>query len=191
MIEIRWEARAGQGAKTASQLLAMAVLASGRRAQSFPEYGPERRGAPMRAFTRLDDRPIRRHNAVEHPQVVVVLDASLLHSPKTWSGLGREGTLLVNSEVSSEQLSREFGLTMRVRSLPASRLGAEAGSSSSNMVMLGALAAGLAEPDLEQLQQAAAQVLGPKLGPTGRVGLSRAIADGYHLLSQEATPWAS
>ena len=74
MIEVRWHARAGQGAKTASQLLAEAMLRAGKSVQAFPEYGPERRGAPMRAYTRIDDKPIRRHDSVTHPDVVVVSD---------------------------------------------------------------------------------------------------------------------
>ena len=65
MKEIRWHARAGQGAKTASQLFAVALLDAGKSVQAFPEYGPERRGAPLRAYTRYDDRPIRRHDSVE------------------------------------------------------------------------------------------------------------------------------
>ena len=67
MKEIRWHARAGQGAKTASQLLATALLRSGKSVQAFPEYGPERRGAPLRAYTRFDEQPIRRHDSVRSP----------------------------------------------------------------------------------------------------------------------------
>ena len=78
MKEIRWHARAGQGAKTAAQLLALALLREGKSVQAFPEYGPERRGAPMRAYTRYDDRPIRRHDSIENPDVVVVLEPSLV-----------------------------------------------------------------------------------------------------------------
>lgn len=76
--EIRWHARAGQGAKTAAHLLAMAYMRSGMYAQAFPEYGPERRGAPLRAFTRAADIPIRRHDSIVDPDLVVVLDPSLL-----------------------------------------------------------------------------------------------------------------
>ena len=79
MREIRWHARAGQGAKTASQLYATAALRAGKSVQAFPEYGPERRGAPLRAYTRVDDKPIRRHDSVTKPDVVVVLEPSLLH----------------------------------------------------------------------------------------------------------------
>ena len=79
MTEIRWHARAGQGAKTAAQILALALLRDGKGVQAFPEYGPERRGAPLRAFTRIADRPIRRHDTITDPDVVVVLEPSLVH----------------------------------------------------------------------------------------------------------------
>ena len=92
MIEIRWHARAGQGAKTAAQLLAEAMLRSGKSVQAFPEYGPERRGAPMRAYTRIDGRPIRRHDSVTHPDVVVVLDPSLVHEADVTEGLWTAGS---------------------------------------------------------------------------------------------------
>ena len=97
MKEIRWHARAGQGAKTAAQLLAVALLREGKSVQAFPEYGPERRGAPMRAYTRFDDRPIRRHDSIEEPDAVVVLEPSLAHSPTSTPGSHRR-LLLVNSD---------------------------------------------------------------------------------------------
>jgi pyruvate ferredoxin oxidoreductase gamma subunit len=77
LVEIRWHARAGQGAKTAAQVLALAFMRSGSYAQAFPEYGPERRGAPLRAFTRASSEPIRRHDSVTQPDVAVVLEPSL------------------------------------------------------------------------------------------------------------------
>ncbi len=85
--EIRWHARAGQGAKTAAQILALALLHTGKGVQAFPEYGPERRGAPLRAFTRFADRPIRRHDSVTDPDVVVVLEPSLVHEAGVAEGL--------------------------------------------------------------------------------------------------------
>ena len=89
MKEIRWHARAGQGAKTAAQLLAVALLREGKSVQAFPEYGPERRGAPMRAYTRYDDRPIRRHDSIEEPDAVVVLEPSLARAPTSPTGSAR------------------------------------------------------------------------------------------------------
>lgn len=132
MIEIRWHARAGQGAKTASQILAIALLRSGRSVQAFPEYGPERRGAPVRAFTRFDDRPIRRHDSVEHPDAVVVLEPSL-------SAGAREGL-------------RPDALFLCL----------DSGEHAPNLYALGALAAALGEPPLEALVDAAVEVLGKK-----------------------------
>lgn len=78
MIEVRWHARAGQGAKTAAQLLALGFMRGGSYVQAFPEYGPERRGAPLRAFTRASSTPIRRHDSITHPTLAVVLEPSLL-----------------------------------------------------------------------------------------------------------------
>ena len=91
MTEIRWHARAGQGAKTAAQILALALLRTGKGVQAFPEYGPERRGAPLRAFTRVADRPIRRHDSVTDPDVVVVLEPSLVHEAGVADGLATGG----------------------------------------------------------------------------------------------------
>jgi Pyruvate/2-oxoacid:ferredoxin oxidoreductase gamma subunit len=78
LLEIRWHARAGQGAKTAAHVLALAFMRNGSYAQAFPEYGPERRGAPLRAFTRASSTPIRRHDSVTDPDLVVVLEPSLV-----------------------------------------------------------------------------------------------------------------
>jgi Pyruvate/2-oxoacid:ferredoxin oxidoreductase gamma subunit len=83
VIEVRWHARAGQGAKTGAQILALGFLRSGSYAQAFPEYGPERRGAPLRAFTRASERPIRRHDSITDPDLVVVLEPSLLDEIET------------------------------------------------------------------------------------------------------------
>ena len=151
MREIRWHARAGQGAKSASQLYAVAELKAGRSVQAFPEYGPERRGAPVRAYTRVDDRPVRRHDAVNSPDVVVVLDPSLLRngSGGVLEGLKPDGLVLVNSE----------------DDVPADRIAAEVGTKFVNLVMVGALAGRLNEPSLDQLVDGAVSVLGKKVPP--------------------------
>lgn len=156
MKEIRWHARAGQGAKTASQLYANAALRAGKSVQAFPEYGPERRGAPLRAYTRIDDRPIRRHDSVTTPDVVVVLEPSLLHELDVTEGLARGGVVLVNADEAPD-LGRA-----RVRAVPATRLAAAHGSKFANLVMVGALAATLGEPDGEDVADAAAELLGRK-----------------------------
>jgi len=172
MTEIRWHARAGQGAKTASQLLALALLRSGKSVQAFPEYGPERRGAPLRAYTRVDDRPIRRHDSVTTPDVVVVLEPSLLGETDVTEGLATDGLLLLNGEHAPAGLD---GRT--VLCVPASRL---ADSKFVNVVMLGALAAALGDPPLADLEEAAVEVLGKKVSAES---LHAALEEGYACLS--------
>lgn len=135
LTEIRWHARAGQGAKTASQILALALLRSGRSVQSFPEYGPERRGAPLRAYTRFAPRQVRRHDSIEHPDLVVVLDETLLAEPSVEEGVA-EGTPVL--------------------------VGRRAGKLA-NVEMLGMVAAQLGEPPLDALQDAVVEALGSKI----------------------------
>jgi pyruvate ferredoxin oxidoreductase gamma subunit len=175
LTEIRWHARAGKGAKTASQVLALALMRTGRSVQSFPEYGPERRGAPLRAYTRVSDRPIRRHDAVIEPDVVVVLEPSLVHEAGVTDGLDEDGLVLLNAEAVPEELADR-----NVRCVPATRLAAERGSGFVNVVMLGAVAAVLGEPPLAELQEAAAGVLGRK---TGAEAVQAAVAEGYEWVS--------
>ena len=116
MKEIRWHARAGQGAKTASQLFATASLRSGQSVQAFPEYGPERRGAPLRAYTRVSDRPIRRHDSVTTPDVVVVLEPSLLGEVDVAEGLSPKGFVLLNAD--AVPAARHHTVRLRARVTP-------------------------------------------------------------------------
>ena len=171
MTEIRWHARAGQGAKTASQILALALLRTGKGVQAFPEYGPERRGAPLRAFTRIADRPIRRHDSVTDPDVVVVLEPSLVHEAGVADGLTPDGFVLFNGEEAPSELD-----DVDVRCVPAQRLATTLGSDFVNMVMLGAVAAELGEPPLADLQDAAVETLGRKVEADG---VRRALSEGY------------
>lgn len=171
LTEIRWHARAGQGAKTASQLLALSLLRAGKSVQAFPEYGPERRGAPLRAFTRVADRPIRRHDTIEEPDLVVVLEPSLVHEVDVADGLDPDGLVLVNAEEVPPELAG-----LHVRCVPATRLAAGHGSGFVNLVMVGAAGAALGEPPLEDLQDAAAELLGKK---TDVAAVREAVAEGY------------
>jgi 2-oxoacid:acceptor oxidoreductase gamma subunit (pyruvate/2-ketoisovalerate family) len=158
LTEIRWHARAGQGAKTASQTLALALLRAGKSVQAFPEYGPERRGAPLRAYTRVSDAPIRRHDAIEHPDCVIVLEPSLVHETDVTEGLAPDGLVLLNADEAPPELGNA-----RVVCVPASRLAVERGSSFANIVMLGAAAQALGQPELHDVQEAAVEVLGRKV----------------------------
>ena len=104
MIEIRWHGRGGQGAKTASQLLADAAFMSGKFIQSFPEYGPERSGAPITAYNRISDERCSIHSNIYEPDYVVVVDETLLESVDVTAGLKKEGAIVINSSKSAKEL---------------------------------------------------------------------------------------
>ncbi len=110
LIEIRWHGRGGQGAKTASILLAEAASAVGKFVQGFPEYGPERMGAPMLAFNRISDEEIRLHCNVSSPSFVVVLDPSLLGNVDATEGMDSSGTIIVNTQDEPGHIRDKLGL---------------------------------------------------------------------------------
>ena len=97
LIEIRWHGRGGQGAKTASLLLADAAFNTGKYIQGFPEYGPERMGAPITAYNRISDKPITIHSNIYEPDYVVVVDDTLLTSVPVTAGLKEEGAIVINT----------------------------------------------------------------------------------------------
>lgn len=103
-IEIRWHGRGGQGAKTAALLLADVCFKTGANVQGFPEYGPERMGAPITAFNRISDEEIRVHSNIYTPDLVVVVDETLLHSVDVTAGLKEEGAIIVNTSKSPEEV---------------------------------------------------------------------------------------
>ena len=114
-IEIRWHGRGGQGAKTASLLLADVAFTKGMYVQGFPEYGPERMGAPITAYNRLSGEPLRVHSNIYNPDIVVVVDESLICSVDVTAGLKEGGAVIVNSQRASEEVRAEFpGYTGRL-----------------------------------------------------------------------------
>lgn len=102
--EIRWHGRGGQGAKTAALLLADVAFKTGKYVQGFPEYGPERMGAPITAYNRISDQPIRVHSNIYTPDLVAVVDETLLHSVDVTDGLKEDGAVIVNSPKSPEEI---------------------------------------------------------------------------------------
>ncbi|MBU1809001.1 MAG: 2-oxoacid:acceptor oxidoreductase family protein [Candidatus Omnitrophica bacterium] len=142
MIEIRWHGRGGQGAKTAALLLADAALASGKYIQAFPEYGPERMGAPVASFNRISPSPIKLHSGVTDPDIVIVLDPTLMDSVDVTEGMPANGTLLVNIEKSPAEVKVIFGIGagIKICTVDASNISIETiGRDIPNTPMLGAL----------------------------------------------------
>jgi pyruvate ferredoxin oxidoreductase gamma subunit len=145
MVEVRWHARGGQGAKTAAMFLAEAVLEKGKFGQGFPEYGPERRGAPMRGFTRISDTPIRRHCMIEKPGIVIILDPTLMDSSAAGCSAGVDGetVFLVNTTESIAKTAEKLGVKAeQVHTVDATGIALDCiGRPIPNMPMIGALLA--------------------------------------------------
>lgn len=108
LIEIRWHGRGGQGAKTASLLLADAAFNTGKYIQGFPEYGPERMGAPITAYNRISNEPITVHSNIYYPDYVVVVDDTLLDSVDVTAGLKPDGAIVINSTLDNETLKEKL-----------------------------------------------------------------------------------
>ncbi len=143
MVEFRWHGRGGQGAWTASELLARTALDEGKYIQSFPEFGPERMGAPVTAFTRISTEPIRLHCAIYEPDVVIVLDNTLLKSVPVTSGLNRnEDSLIINSPEEPSVLKKTLGVTKaKVWTVPATEIALRIlGAPITNTALLGVVA---------------------------------------------------
>ncbi|MEA3485167.1 MAG: 2-oxoacid:acceptor oxidoreductase family protein [Candidatus Aerophobetes bacterium] len=141
LIEVRWHGRGGQGAKTAALLLAGAALDEGKYIQGFPEYGPERTGAPMQSFTRISEGPITIHSHVSSPDAVVVLDSTLLEMVDVTAGLSEEGVILVNTSQSPEEIKKKLSLKKaKVFTVDATSISMKTmGRNLPNTPMLGAL----------------------------------------------------
>jgi len=141
LIEIRWHGRGGQGAKTASLLLADAAFNTGKYIQGFPEYGPERMGAPLTAYNRISNSPIIIHSNIYEPDYVVVIDDSLLDSVPVTSGLKEDGGIVINTVKSPDEIKAKLnGYNGAIYTLDARRISEEAlGKYFPNTPMLAAI----------------------------------------------------
>src|SRR5512138_1093319 len=140
MIEIRFHGRGGQGAVTSVELLSLAAIEEGKYAQGFPSFGPERRGAPVTGFNRVDDKQIKIRSGIYHPDVVVVLDESLVALVDVAEGLKPEGLLLVNTTKSLEDLKKVIRYEGKIATVDATGIAwKELGVPITNTTMLGAL----------------------------------------------------
>ncbi len=123
-IQIRWHSRAGQGAITAANALAHIAISAGLSGQSFPEFGAEKRGAPVRVFNRISDQKIKITTEIEHPDIVVLLDTTLVNHEISYAdvleGLGGDGILIINTEQVSSKFNKLF--TGKIYHVPASKL---------------------------------------------------------------------
>jgi len=163
--EIRWHGRGGQGAWTASEILAKAAILEGKYIQSFPEFGPERMGAPVNSYTRISKEPINLHCSVYNPDIVAVLDPTLLKAVPVTQGLKENGTLLVNTEATSAEIREKLNLksgevwTVRATKIAIRILGRPI----TNTAMVGAVAKASQIVSLESIKKAAKERFSPSV----------------------------
>jgi pyruvate ferredoxin oxidoreductase gamma subunit len=141
LIEIRWHGRGGQGVVTSTELVAQAAISEDKYAQAFPSFGPERRGAPVTAFVRIDNiKPIRIRSEIREPDIMVILDPTLLKIASVVSGLKENGILVINTTAQIEQLRKELNHNFSLAVLDATKIAREIlGVPIANTTMIGAL----------------------------------------------------
>lgn len=181
MFQVRIHGRGGQGVVTAAEMLSVAAFAEGRHAQAFPSFGSERTGAPVVAFCRIDDRPIRLREPIVHPDAVIIQDPTLLRQIDVLSDLDDDGYLLVNSAKSVHQLGiGEIAARLRPERLitvPATDVARETvGRPLPNAVLLGGFAALTGVISLESLSAAIRATFSGNVADGNVAGAERAYA---------------
>ena len=140
MIEVRWHGRGGQGAVTSVELLALAAIEEGKYAQGFPAFGPERRGAPVMAYNRISEKPIKIRSGIYHPDVVVVLDPSLIGLVNVTDGLKPGGLLVINTAKPVKDIRDKLKYTGNLATVDATHIAREElGVPIANTTMIGAV----------------------------------------------------
>jgi len=179
--QIRIHSRGGQGAKTAAQILAEAAISGGKFAQAFSEYGPERSGAPMKTFFRVSDQPIRLHCDVKAPNLILVVDSSLLDTIDVTEGLVDNGVVIVNCGNSPAEIKKKLkNKTCQVYNLDGSKIAMELfGKDIPNMPMLGAIVKVTGLISCEQLIESVRKKFSRKLGETLTEKNVEALKMGY------------
>lgn len=177
MLELRFHGRGGQGAVTSTELLAKAAIEQGHFAQSFPSFGPERRGAPVAAFVRVAENQIRVRDKVYYPDITVVLDSTLLDVVNVAEGLKPGGLVVVNSSLSPAELKQKYSWP-KVAQVNADKIALEElGLVITNTTMLGAVIKASGIVSVEAMEAVIMDRFGPKLGPKNFAALKRAFKE--------------
>jgi pyruvate ferredoxin oxidoreductase gamma subunit len=161
MIEVRWHGRGGQGAVTSVEMIAVAAIEEGKYAQGFPSFGPERRGAPVAAFNRVDDKRIKIRSGIYHPDAVVVLDEGLIGLVNVVEGLKPDGVLIVNTAKTAKELQKIVSFKGRIATVDATAIAREElGVPITNTTMLGALVKAIGIVKMDSLKSPVAHRFG-------------------------------
>ena len=184
ILEIRFHGRGGQGVKTAADLLALTFLEENKYIQSFPEYGPERSGAPIKAFLRISSEPITIHCGITEPDIVVVLDASLLETINITEGLEKNKIIIINTPYTPTEIAEKFNLKeYKVYTVDATKIALdEIGVPFPNTPMLGAVIRVIGIVSLDDLKKHFLTKFGKKLVSEKLEGNIRAIERAYNEL---------
>ncbi len=187
MMEVRWHSRAGQGAVTAAETLAATALREGKHVQAFPEFGPERMGAPLRAFNRISPRPIRIHGVVEEANVVIVVDSSLLGAVPVDANVAPDGVILSNTTKSVAEVRRILTLNgQKLACLDATQIAVDCfGMQKPNTPMLGAIARVTGLVALDTLLVEVEEIFSKKFPPKVVEGNIKAVQRAYQEVSYE------
>ena len=162
MLEIRFHGRGGQGAVTSVELLALAAIDEGKFAQGFPSFGPERRGAPVLAFLRIDNKHIGLRCKIAQPDVVLILDPSLIRIQKPAADLKPGGLIVLNSNKSAAEVRKEYGFKHRLALVDANTIAREVlGVPITNTTMLGALIKATGVVNIESMEHPLKERFGP------------------------------
>lgn len=175
MIEVRFHGRGGQGAVTSAELMARTAIGNGKYAQAFPSFGPERRGAPVTAFLRISETPIRLREKVYTPNVVVVLDPTVMNVTKVDAGLSDDGCLIINSVHSVEAIRQQYGFRQKIATVDALNIALEVlRVPITNTVMMGALSKVMKVATPAEVKVSLMERFGPALGPKNQEAFERA-----------------
>lgn len=180
MFEIRIHGRGGQGAKMAAEILARAALREGKSIQAFPEYGPERSGAPVVSYVRISTQPIKTHQPVVSPQAVLVLDPTLLDVVDVAQGLDKKGILIVNSVIDQKNFPTSYKLQATSYFIDASSIALKyIKKDKPNTVLLGVLAKVSGIVKLESLVEIIQEIFQSKLGKEEVEANVKAVRNGF------------
>lgn len=182
MVEVRWHGRGGQGTVTAAKVFADACLSGGRYVQAFPEYGPERSGAPLRAYNRVSEKELRMHCPVLKPNIVAVVDATLLDSINVLDGAPEDAMVVVNSAKDPKEIREKLKAkpTQKVFTIDATKIAIECiGRPMPNSPMVGVLAKISGLVSLDQILEDVRKSFGKKFSQKIIDGNLEAVKKGY------------
>lgn len=180
MFEVRFHGRGGQGAKSASQFLVEAAVFEGKCIQAYPDYGPERSGAPVRTYARIDNKPIITHEPVIEPAAVVILDESLIQVQDMCEGLNRSCVLIINSKKPASDFKKKLKFAGKIYTIDASLIALKLiNRDSPNTTLLGSLVKATGVVKLESVKKAVRDGFLKKLGKSATEHNVQCVEQGY------------